>query len=86
MATILKDGMALIVGADFVDAVFLKDGSASARSHGDLEIAPARGQSGHRQMRFSWRSTLTQQATESVLREAARQEHKRVSLFISQSA
>ena len=71
MATIVSDLTALQIGKDFVDAV-----TGATACHGVIEI-------GHRL--YEWQSTLPIADTEHALREAAKQEHKRVSLFISQA-
>ena len=74
MANIVKDGMNLKVGKDFVDAVTLK----VPASRGELQI--------NNKARFNWESSLPIDVTESVLRQAAREDGVKITLFISQAA
>ena len=70
--TITKHDKMLKVGKDFVDAV-----SGKIACLGECEIDNAK--------RFSWCSTFPIAQTEHALREAAKSEGKRVTLFISQA-
>jgi hypothetical protein len=73
MATIIKDGMTLKVGRDFVDAVTMD----APASHGRIQV---NGKS-----MFDWVSSLAIVDAERILRKAASEDHARVTLFVSQA-
>jgi hypothetical protein len=71
MATITSDLKNFRIGKNFVDAE-----TGKTACHGEIEVNGRR---------YNWQSTIDISTTERVLRDAARKERKRVSLFISQA-
>jgi len=78
MASILKDGMALTVGKNFVDAACAQAKQLNLKSHGTLQV-------GTRRSLFTWQSTLDISNSEHILRQAAKDEGMHVSSFTSQA-
>ena len=78
MATILRDGNRYTIGKDFVDAATLDVVcSGGAFQHSGY---------GAKQKTFAWQSSLSQQETERVLRQAAQEDGVQITYFESHSA
>ena len=74
MATILKQDKGLKIGNDFVDAVT----NNKLLSHGEIAVT-------HSNKRILWESTLPITDSEKILRQAAKEEGRRVIFFSSQA-